>query len=255
MSEWNANQYTKFEKERTQPSLDLLNRLNGEYKNILDLGCGPGNSTNVVKNKFPASKIIGIDSSINMLEKAKKNHPEINFELGSAPEYFYAHKNEYDLIFSNACIHWIKEQNELCSAVFNSLKSGGTFAFQIPLTDESQFYKNLYDLINKKWQKLKVIKNFYNLDASGYYNLYAKNFANVSVWKTDYYHLVENPQAILEWYKGSGLKPYIDFLVEDEKNVFLADLLNLIKKNYKAQIDGKYFLIMPRLFVIAERFR
>lgn len=253
MSEWNANQYTKFEKERTQPSLDLLNRLNGNYKNILDLGCGPGNSTNVVKNKFSTSKIIGIDSSKNMLEKARKNHPEIKFELGFAPEYFYAHKNEYDLIFSNACIHWIKEQAELCNAIFNSLKESGTFAFQIPLTNESPFYKNLYALIDTKWQKLNAIKNFYNLDASGYYNLYASQFAKVSVWKTDYYHLVENQEAILEWYKGSGLKPYIDFLPESEKNDFLADLLSIIKKNYKAQTDGKYFLIMPRLFGVAEK--
>lgn len=257
MSEWNVNQYSKFEKERTQPSLDLLNRLNGEYKNILDLGSGPGNSTFALKNKFPNAKILGIDSSKNMLEKAQKNYANLEnlkFEFAVAPEFFYSHKSEYDLIFSNACIHWIKNQQELCETVFASLKHGGTFAFQIPFTQESQFYKNLYTLIEEKWQNLKSIKNFYNLNAAEYYDLYAKKFEKVSLWKTDYYHLVENPEGILEWYKGSGLKPYLDFFDDDnDKNAFLSDLLNLIKQNYTPQLDGKYFLIMPRFFFVGVR--
>lgn len=255
MSEWNVNQYSKFEKERTQPSLDLLNHLNGEYENILDLGSGPGNSTFALKNKFPKAKILGIDSSKNMLEKAQKNYADLKFEFAVAPQFFYSHKSEYDLVFSNACIHWIKNQQELCDAVFESLKPNGTFAFQIPLTQESQFYKNLYTLIEEKWQNLKSIKNFFNLNPSEYYDLYAKKFSNVSLWKTEYYHLLESPEGILEWYKGSGLKPYLDFFADNEKdkNAFLSDLLNLIKKNYKAQVDGKYFLIMSRFFLVGDR--
>lgn len=249
---WDFNLYLKFADERKQPCVDLLSQLNGKYDRILDLGCGPGNSTNNLLNKFGNCEIVGFDSDENMLLKAQKDLPNIKFIKGYAPDDFNKLEGKFDLVFSNACIHWIKEQENLIDGVYNLLNENGIFAVQIPITDESQFYNILYDVIDEKWPKLKVIKNFYNLDQHGYYNNLKKRFNNVKIWKTDYYHIIDK-NLVLEWYKGSGLRPYLELLDANEKELFLNDLQDVINKKYQLLDDGNVFLIMPRLFFIAKK--
>lgn len=250
---WDSKQYLKFAEERKQPCIDLINRLDDNYNYILDLGCGPGNSTNNLKNKYENAKIIGMDIDDNMLAKARIDHPNISFIKGNIPNDLDLLNNKFDLIFSNACIHWIKEQDKLINSVYNKLNDNGVFAVQIPITQESLFYKNLYSLIGNKWEKLKSINNFHNLNAEGYYNKLTNLFKEVTIWKTDYYHIVDNKNMVIEWYKGSGLKPYLDALDDCKKDIFLDDLRDMINKNYKLLDDDKVFLIMPRLFFIAKK--
>ena len=250
---WNTKQYLKFGNERTQPCLDLINKLNHEYNNILDLGCGPGNSTIQLQNRFDNSKIIGFDIDENMLKKAKEDNPNIEFIKGVAPNDFNKFEEKFDLVFSNACSHWIENQEALIDGVSNIINENGAFAVQIPLTDEAVFYKTLYELIDEKWIKLKSIKNFYNLNDMEYYNLLIKKFNKVSIWKSEYYHTVENKDSIIEWYKGSGLRPYLEKLEKAEKEEFLYDLREKIDDKYTELDDGRVFLIIPRLFFIAYK--
>ena len=106
MSEWNADQYLKFEIQRTQPSLDLVNRIKDcSPSTVLDIGCGPGNSTSIIKKVFPEAKVIGIDSSRNMIEKASFCYPNLHFQLCNVNSL----KGKYDVIFSNACLQWVPE--------------------------------------------------------------------------------------------------------------------------------------------------
>lgn len=221
---WDSNQYLKFEKERTQACIDLQKRLTDNYNAILDLGCGPGNSTRILQNAYSNADIIGFDADENMLEKAKKTNPSIKFVKGFAPNDLGKLDKKFDLVFSNACIHWIKEQEKLIDEVYAKLNSGGTFAVQIPLTNESQFYKLLYSLIDEKWTSLQSINNFHNFNQTDYYNTLISRFNSVSIWKTDYYHIVDNKNMIVEWYKGSGLKPYLESLTETDKSHFINDL-------------------------------
>ena len=114
MTEWNSNQYIKFKNQRTQPSLDLINRISDiTPKNILDIGCGPGNSTNALVSVFPNAQVTGIDSSEDMLTKARETYPNIHFEHGFVPDDLDKLPEEFDLIFSNACIHWIPNHHKL----------------------------------------------------------------------------------------------------------------------------------------------
>lgn len=250
---WDSSQYLKFAEERKQPSRDLIARLSGEYQRILDLGCGPGNSTAVLQARFPEAEIIGFDSDENMIRKARADHPDIEFIRGSAPGDLSRLPGTFDLAFSNACIHWIPDQRELILAVSDMLNACGAFAAQLPLTDEAKFYKTLYRLIAENWHKIAGIHNFHNLDQTGYYNELSRYFQDISIWETDYYHILQERKDVIEWYRGSGLRPYLAALSGQEQEEFIRDLSGAIDRSYPLLDDGRVFLVMPRLFFIARK--
>ncbi|MGN1421006.1 MAG: methyltransferase domain-containing protein [Eubacterium sp.] len=253
MTDWNSTQYTKFEKERTQPSIDLISRIGISPKSILDIGCGPGNSTNQLRMHFPSSDIIGVDSSDNMLDRASRAYPDLRFIKCSIPNDLDA-LEKFDLIFSNACLHWIPNHESLLPSLMDKLNDGGALAVQMPLVQNAMFYKLLDKLIsNEKWKQLRTIKNFHNLSPSETYDILSRIATNVTMWDTTYYHIVSSHNAVLDWYKGTGLKPYLDALNSCEKNEFLSELLEMIKSNYPVQADGNIILKMPRLFFISVK--
>lgn len=249
---WDSDLYLKFANERKQPCMDLISRLDKKFDTILDLGCGPGNSTENLFEKYSPSTIIGFDADDHMLEKARKTHPNFQFVQGYAPIDFHQLTEKFDLVFSNACIHWIEDQEKLIDEVYHILKDNGIFAVQIPLTDESPFYEILYGLIEQKWIKLQSIKNFHHMNQEGYYNTLIKQFKKVTMWQSNYYHVVDR-NMVIEWYRGSGLRPYLSVLDKKEQEEFLSDLQKAINSQYTLLKDNNVFLIMPRLFFIAEK--
>lgn len=254
MNDWNAEQYMKFEKERTQPSVDLIGRLDFSPKSILDIGCGPGNSTAMLKDRFSYAEILGIDSSDNMLERARNSYPDSKFKKCLVPDGLDQLGN-YDLIFSNACLHWIPEHKTLLPRLIEKLNDGGRIAVQMPLVQYAPFYKTLDSLVAEKWQKLSKIKNFHNLLPDETYDILSSVSQNITMWETVYYHIVPSYGGVIGWYRGSGLRPYLDALNEDEKSEFLSDLLGAIKEKYHTAPDNSVILKMPRMFFIAEKNR
>lgn len=253
MGEWDSKQYTKFEKERTQPSIDLINRIDIQPDSMLDIGCGPGNSTNQLAMRFPAAKLLGVDSSENMLERARKTYPEMAFKRCTVPEGLTEFEN-FDLIFSNACLQWIPNHETLLPKLMDKLTPGGILAVQVPLTQEAVFYKLLHELVSsEKWQKLNMIHNFHNPAPNVEYDILSGCSAKIDMWQTTYYHIVPDHRAVIDWYKGSGLKPYLDMLSDSEKQIFQDELIELIRKNLPVQADGTVILKMPRLFFIARK--
>ncbi len=253
MSEWDSKQYTKFEKERTQPSIDLIGRVGIRPKSILDIGCGPGNSTTQLSAHFPEAEILGVDSSDNMLAMAHSSYPDMEFRKCSVPDGL-DELGSFDLLFSNACLHWIPDHGSLLPKLMNKLNSGGMLAVQIPLTQKAIFYKLLQEhLKSEKWNRLNIIHNFHNLSPNETYAILAAISPDVCMWETVYYHVVDSHSAVIDWYKGSGLKPYLDMLSESEKAEFQSELLLLIRENIPLQADGKVLLKMPRLFFTAVK--
>ena len=253
MKDWNSNQYTKFEKERTQPSVDLINRINIIPDSILDIGCGPGNSTNQLFRRFPKADMLGIDSSDNMLDKAEKSYPNLKFCKCIVPDDIESIGN-FDLIFSNACLHWIPNHKNLFPKLMKKLNNGGILAVQMPLVQNAMFYKILGELIlSDKWKKLRDVSIFHNLEPYETYDILSGISSDVTMWDTTYYHVVPSHSSVIDWYKGSGLRPYLDMLDESEKSDFLCELLEMIKKNFPVQADNSVILKMPRLFFTAVK--
>lgn len=255
MSDWNSKQYIKFKNQRTQPSLDLINRLNTlAPKRVLDIGCGPGNSTAALLNSFPNSEIIGIDSSHDMLNQAKKTYPSIKFEHCKVPDGLEDIDGRFDLIFSNACIHWIPDHRNLISKLLDKLADNGVIAVQIPLIQEAPFYKLLNNLISSpEWQKLSEVKIFHNLMPEEYYDLFSELQCDFDIWQTTYYHIMESQSSIIEWYKGSGLRPYLDALTSSEQDKLINTLSESLSDFYSVRVDSKIIMRMPRLFFIVKK--
>ncbi|HIV86207.1 MAG TPA: methyltransferase domain-containing protein [Candidatus Monoglobus merdigallinarum] len=254
MSDWSSKQYIKFKAQRTQPSLDLIHRISDtEPNSILDIGCGPGNSTSALAAAFPHAEITGIDASDDMLCRARSTYPNLQFEQAYVPDGLDKFKRKYDLIFSNACIHWIPNQEELIKKVFGKLSDGGVFAVQIPLVQEAPFYKILWELIKApRWEKLSDIRNFHNLLPEEYYDLFSAMNCDFEMWQTSYYHIMESTEGIIEWYKGSGLRPYLDALPASDQDALVNALRAALNDYYTPQADSKIIMKMPRLFFILK---
>lgn len=253
MGDWNSNQYTKFENERTQPSVDLIHRINITPESVLDIGCGPGNSTHQLHEYFPAADIVGIDSSDNMLDKAKISYPELKFQKCVIPDQL-DQIGSFDLIFSNACLHWISDHKSLLPKLMDKLNHGGMLAVQMPLVQNAMFYKALDKLVsNDRWKKLSSIKNFHNLSPDETYDILSGVSKKVTMWDTTYYHIVPSYNSVIDWYKGSGLRPYLEALSQKEEAEFISELLEMIKKEFPVQADGSVILKMPRLFFTAVK--
>ncbi len=255
MAEWNSEKYLKFERERTQPSLDLISRLDGfSPERIIDLGCGPGNSTHVLYERFKNAEILGVDASDDMLEKAKKSYPFLNFKKCFLPEGLEKENGKFDLIFSNACIQWIAEQKRLFEAVFSCLDKGGVFAVQVPLTQKSQFYIMFSRFLkDEKWSFLESTDVFHQLSPDGYYNLLTEFSSDITMWETEYFHSVDSFDSVIDWYSSSGLRPYFERMNEEMKREFLFDLKTKIAEEYTVMNNGKVILKMPRLFFTAVK--
>lgn len=256
MSDWNAEQYLKFKKDRTKPSIDLSNKIDiANPKNIIDIGCGPANSTAVLKNKFPDAYVLGVDSSENMINTAKENHPDIDFMLFDASKDFEKLDRKFDVVFSNACIQWVPDHHKLIPNMMNILNDNGMLAVQIPITVEQDMHKVKNKVLSKPYwkDKLSGARTVYTLKDCEYFDILSSCSSDFEIWKTVYYHRLPSHQSVLEWYRSTGLKPYFDRLNDDDKVLFEKDILEEITKQFPVQQNGEIIFKFPRLFFTAKK--
>lgn len=253
MSKWDPKQYGKFEKERTLPSYDLVNAITcNNVKNIIDIGCGIGNSTAVLKGKFPNARVTGADNSEEMLSHAREKYSDLNFIRLDA-ENIDNVRERYDIVFSNACIQWVPDHKKLLRNMMGLLNCGGVLAVQIPL----QYKHPMHRIIQKtaeseKWaDKLSNVRPFYILAENEYFDILSQLSDNFRIWETVYFHAMPSHQAIVEWYKGTGMRPFLEQLSDSDKQLFEEDILNEVKAEYLLQKNGEIIFKFPRLFFTA----
>lgn len=254
MTDWSANQYTKFIKERTQPAIDLANKITiSNPRKIIDIGCGPGNSTRVLADKFNDAYIVGADNSQNMLDKAKDQNPDLNFMLFDASRDFTDIKERFDVVFSNACIQWIPNHRELIKNMMGILNDGGMLAVQTPMNYQEPIHLIIGELIkSRKWKnKFANPRLFHNLTQGEYFDLLSEVTDDFSIWETVYCHRMPSHESIIEWYKGTGLRPYLNELSEHEAEEFEREVYNEVVKAYPIQSNGEIIFRFPRFFFTA----
>lgn len=256
--DWSATQYLKFEGERTRPARDLLAQVPlTSPKRVVDLGCGPGNSTEVLLTQFPEAHITGLDSSPDMIEKARKRLPDLEFTLGDLASF--EQPEPADLLYSNAVYQWVSYEKRI--PIFVDLikrqKPGGVFAFQVPDNFGEPSHAAMREVADEgPWAAtLKRVQTFRKAFHSPQelYNSLKPLCSDITIWHTNYYHILDDHKAIVEWVKGTGLRPYIDPLSSSDREAFLTLYLKRIEKAYPPLVDGKVCLRYPRLFVVAIR--
>ena len=251
MKDWDSKQYLKFKSQRTQPAIDLVMRVaNYKFKTIADIGCGPGNSTDVLKEIFPESNIIGIDNSPNMIEKAKSGYPDIKFKVCDAT----ALDGKYDLLFSNACLQWIDNHEKLIPSLMERLNDGGVLAVQIPMNGAEPLFKLIDEVAaDPKWgfqnTKLKTNKT---LNPNEYFDILESCSSSFEIWQTKYYHALPNHRALVEWVKGTRLRPYLEYLGDDLGLKFENEIVKRAEKTYPL-IRGQVLLGFLRFFFTAKK--
>ncbi len=256
MADWNAELYSKFLKDRTQPSIDLANRIMSDNpKSIIDIGCGPGNSTRVLKDKFPNARVIGVDSSKDMIKTAESNYNDIEFMMFDAGKDFDKLNDKFDIVFSNACIQWIPNHEKLLKNMMSILNDGGIMAVQTPMNYKEPIHRIIEGLVySDKWKNyFHNPREFYNLKQEEYFDLLSKISSNFTIWETVYCHRMPSHESIMEWYRSTGLRPYLSALSEKKAAEFEKDVFEQVEKEYPVQENGEIIFRFPRFFFTAAK--
>ena len=256
MTDWNAEQYLKFADERGRPSLDLVARIAvSRPERIIDLGCGPGNSTAVLRRQWPQAEITGLDNSEDMIAAARESHPEGIWILADAATW--TAEVPFDIVYSNAALQWLPDHESLFPHLFSWVAPGGALAVQIPAHFNSVLHKEIVEVAkNAEWLHLMdaPLNVMTKKPPSFYYNLLQPLAARLEIWETEYYHVMESPRAIIEWFRGTGLRPYLEALEsEGQRQRFVDMLLERYRRSYPRQNDGRILFPFRRLFIIAYR--
>jgi trans-aconitate 2-methyltransferase len=256
MADWNPSIYLKFKNERTQPSIDLAARIAVDSPaTIVDLGCGPGNSTKILADKWPNAQITGIDNSVEMLTKAKADYPAIswvNADIATLPG-----SNKFDVVFSNATLQWLKRHETLIPQLFHLTNQSGALAVQVPANQNSPLHQALLCVAkSKRWNKYtgSCDQALNYRSAAYYYGIISKISRRVELWETTYIHVLDGHQALLEWYKSTGMRPYLNALPDDAARAqFEDEVLTICKKEYSVRQNGKVLYPFSRVFFIAYK--
>jgi len=253
---WNPALYRRFEDERTRPAQDLLARvLLDRAKLVVDLGCGPGNSTELLVERFTGAHVVGTDTSEAMLESARKRLPACHFEHSDVSSWHPAVAP--DLLFANAVLQWVPGHEQLFPRLFAALAPGGVLAVQMPDNLQEPSHRLMREVASAgPWASTlsdaaQVRARIASPDS--YYDLLASEAASVDIWRTTYHHPLASPIDIVDWVRATGLRPFIDPLSDAQRARFLAEYEERIAQAYPARADGKRLLAFPRLFIVARR--
>ncbi|MBL8267237.1 trans-aconitate 2-methyltransferase [Steroidobacter sp.] len=251
---WSANQYTRFESERTRPARDLVAAIPQDSVQLaVDLGCGPGNSTEALLARYPTAAVSGIDSSEDMIDTARKRLPHLNFEVGDIGRW--KADRAVDVILANASLQWLPDHQTLYPRLLAQLAKGGCLAVQTPDNLSETPHRAARELAaSAQWaNKIGSVRHPDRHEAQWYYSLLRPLCSRVDVWRTTYFHELQGHQAVVEWFKGTALRPFVAPLDAQERETFLGQYLDKISAEMPMLEGGTVLLPFPRLFIVAQR--
>lgn len=252
---WNPQQYLKFGGERLRPAHDLLARVALETpRHIVDLGCGTGTVTALLRARWPGAQIVGVDNSQAMLERARAALPDVAWELDDLAQWKAA--APVDLLVSNAALHWLEDHATLFPRLLSNLHPGGVLAVQMPAQHEAPSHRIGYDLAESaRWRDRlqRLVRRRPILEAHEYYSLLRRQVSSLDLWVTEYFQTLTGDNPVAEFTKGSFVGEWLSALTADEARDFEADYRQQIAAAYPACSDGVTLFPFRRFFLIAQR--
>lgn len=251
---WEPDRYLQFSDERLQPAIDLLNRIPlARSERIVDLGCGAGNVTRLLTQRWPEADITGLDSSPEMLDRARRVLPTARFELSGVERW--EPDGPPDLLFSNAALHWVGDHSSLFPRLLDSLSPSGVLAVQMPGNFEAPSHRLIRELAaSPAWTgKLGPGRMGAVLPMADYQHILAPRCTRLSLWETTYWQSMSGPAPVLDWLRGTTLIPYLAPLDDVTRAAFLAELGASLAAAYPADAIGTTLFPFRRIFILAQR--
>ena len=259
-ADWDPTQYLKFSDHRLRPGLELLDRIPLQAPSrIFDLGCGTGHITRLIAERWPEAEVVGLDNSAQMLDKARAEASRVVWRLGNIETW--SPDEPAELIYSNAALHWVNGHRELFPRLASLLARGGVLAVQMPLSWGQPSHQlmratladggpggaplgtaELRSKVRRKWVE----------EAALYYRWLAGICTHLDIWETEYLQILKGQDAVFEWVRGTGLRPILNGLQEDQLSTFLAAYKERLRTAYPYQADGRTLYPFRRIFIVAQ---
>src|SRR6185437_10840677 len=218
-------------------------------RRIVDLGCGPGNSTALLKARWPRAAVAGLDASEDMLAAARRDHPGIDFEPGDIATW--CPEAPCDLVFANASLQWVGDHEALLPRLLDGVVAGGRLAVQMPRNHDFATHALMRQVAAEgEWRdRLAGARDPSPVrPPEFYYDLLAPRAAAFTIWETNYIQVMDGVPAIIAWLHGTGLRPFLARLDEHEEALFLERYAALLAEHFPPRRDGRILLPYPRLF-------
>jgi len=252
---WDPSKYLEFAGPRLQPALDLLSRVPlAAPASVYDLGCGAGNVTRFLAERWPTASVTGVDGSPAMLAKARASAPTMTWE--EADLQTWRPSRPANLLFSNAALHWLDDHARLFPRLVADLAPGGVLAVQMPRNHGAPSHTEMVAAAEAgPWrERLRPLVRAHPVgEPSFYYDVLAPHVSHLDIWETEYLHVLDGANPVVEWTRGSALKPLLDGLEEPERSGFLAEYASRVARAYPPRPDGRTLFPFRRLFILATR--
>jgi trans-aconitate 2-methyltransferase len=251
---WDPVQYAKFADHRLRPALDLLARVPGDAPaRVVDLGCGSGQVTTRLAERWPAARITGVDSSREMLAAAPTGR---GIEWREADLGQWRADGPVDVLYSNAALHWLGDHDALFPHLLGQLGDGGVLAVQMPRNFSAPSHATAHEMaLSPRWRARlgPLVRPVPVADPGVYYDLLAPGATRVDIWETEYLQALTGARPVLEWIKGTWLRPFLAELTSEEGAEFEEEYARRVAPAYSPRADGVTLLPFRRLFIIAIR--
>lgn len=251
---WNPQQYLKFGGERLRPAHDLLARVALEApREVVDLGCGTGTLTALLRARWPEARIVGVDNSQAMLERARTALPDVEWEQEDLARW--TPSVAPDLLISNAALHWIDDHPTLFPRLLSHLRPGGILAVQMPAQHAAASHQVGYALAQSpRWRdRLQGLVRRPILEAHEYYSLLRPRVASLDLWFTEYVQALAGENPVAEFTKGSFVGAWLAALSPAEASDFEAEYRRQVAAAYPPCADGVTLFPFRRFFLLAQR--
>ena len=258
---WDPDRYLTYADERGRPFVDLIARVPAtEPRSVLDLGCGPGNLTRVLADRWGATaSVAGLDSSAEMVARAEADHPDLDFAVEDLRRYLGSDPAPVDVLVSNATLQWVPGHLDLMPALVRATAPGGWLAFQVPgnLDEQSHTIRRELAAEEPYAAVTRDVAVPANHDPATYYDALTALGCSVDAWETTYLHVLRGTDPVFTWVSGTGARPTLEALSAhgsgELRAPFEAEFRRRLAAAYPERADGSVLLPFRRVFVVARR--